>query len=446
MNTSESASSNTRRISAWLNVTAGCVLMLLIVQFVTGAAMAFYYVPSIDHAHTTVSFIEKVLSSGSWLRSLHHYGSQWLALFVFLHLLRLRSCEAYEHAKVQWITTVILLALVMATGATGYSLPWDARAFFSTRVAEGLLAGLPFVGRVARLWLLAGTDISTLTLSRFFALHVLVTPFLIVVLVTWRIIRQSANVCWQTLTRNAIVAALVFLLLAIWSLKFPAPLGPAVNEVTADYLPRPGPQFLWLYETLKHLPGGLGSIAGVVLPGLVLLALLLVPWSNRGAFKKLSNHPQRLISTVILGGIAFWVITMTMTAYLSDRRDLRTRQQMAKQASEEKAFRSKPFTPGGLYFEDRIGPGTEALTGAPKAYLQFCSTCHGQHGEGATQGQLRFPPLIGVANKPQRTVDDIVGLLNDPTAFGLQPPMRSFATKLTEAEKKEIAEWVVKLK
>jgi ubiquinol-cytochrome c reductase cytochrome b subunit len=420
--------------------------MLLIVQFVTGAAMAFYYVPSIDHAHTTVSFIEKVLSSGSWLRSLHHYGSQWLAFFVFLHLLRLRSCEAYKQAKVQWTTTVILLTLVMAAGATGYSLPWDARAFFSTRVAEGLLAGLPFVGRVARLWLLAGTDISTLTLSRFFALHVLVTPLLIVVLVTWRVIRQSENVCWQTLTRNAIVAAFVFLLLAIWSLKFPAPLGPSVNEVTAEYLPRPGPQFLWLYETLKHLPGGIDSIAGVVLPGLVLLTLLFIPWLEIGVFKKLSRDPRRLISSVILGGVAFWVITMTITAYLSDWRDPKTHQQLTKQASDEKAFRSAPLTPGSLSVEDRIGRSSEAQTGAPKAYVQFCATCHGQHGEGATQGQLRFPPLIGVANKPQRNVDDIVGLLNDPTAFGLQPPMRSFATKLTEAEKREIAEWIVKLK
>ncbi len=446
MNTTESASSNQQRNSSWLNVTAGCVLMLLIVQFVTGAAMAFYYVPSIDHAHTTVSFIEKVLSSGSWLRSLHHYGSQWLALFVFLHLLRLHFCAAYKNAKAQWVTTVILLMLVMTGGATGYSLPWDARAFFSTRVAEGLLAGLPFFGRVARLWLLGGTDISTLTLSRFFALHVLVIPFVILIVLAWRAIRQSHNVCWQTLTRNAIAAGVVFTLLAIWSLKFPAPLGPSVAELNADYLPRPGPQFLWLYETLKHLPGGLGSIVGVVLPGLLILALLFVPWLSRNALKRISNDPQRLISSAILGFISFWALTMTLTAYLSDWRDLRTRQQLDKQASDEKAFRSAPFKPASLFPQDQIGSGTGAQSGVPKAYVQFCATCHGQHGEGATQGKLHFPPLTGVAAKPQRTANDIIGLLNDPTAFGLQPPMRSFATKLTEAEKREIAEWIVKLK
>src|SRR5215475_307465 len=140
---------------AWTKTTGGIVAALLLVQLVTGVLLAFYYVPSVDHAHVTVSFIEKVLSSGSWIRSLHHYGSQWLPLFLFIHLIRLRFCEAYKRHRVQWVTAVVLLALVMAAGGTGYSLPWDARAFFSTRVAEGLMTGLPLIGRNARLWLLA---------------------------------------------------------------------------------------------------------------------------------------------------------------------------------------------------------------------------------------------------------------------------------------------------
>jgi cytochrome c553 len=59
---------------------------------------------------------------------------------------------------------------------------------------------------------------------------------------------------------------------------------------------------------------------------------------------------------------------------------------------------------------------------------------------------LKFPPLLDVSAKPRRTVDDIVALLRDPTAYGLQPPMRSFADKLSEQQMREIGEWVVKLK
>ena len=173
----------------WLEATGGIVGVLLLVQFITGVLLAFYYVPSVDHAHTTVSYVEKVVSSGAWLRALHHYGSQWLTVFVFLHVIRLFLSKAYVANRIQWIVAILLLGLVMAAGGTGYSLPWDARAFFSTRIAEGLMAGLPFVGRMARLWLLGGSDISTITLSRFFALHVLVIPAFVIAVVVWRVFR-----------------------------------------------------------------------------------------------------------------------------------------------------------------------------------------------------------------------------------------------------------------
>jgi len=415
--------------------------MLLCVQLLTGTLLAFYYVPSVDHAHTTVSFIEKVVSSGSWIRSLHHYGSQWLPFFLFLHLIRLRICQAYRCHRVQWLAGVALLALVMAAGATGYSLPWDARAFFSTRVAEGLMAGLPLIGRNARLWLLGGSEISTLTLSRFFALHVLVIPFFILVVVALRLVGQRHRPA--VINHSTIAAAVVFLALAVWTLKFHAPLGPAVADVNADYLPRPGAQFLWLYESLKHLPGGLGSIVGVVVPAVALLILLVVPWFGVGFLKRIPPHGQSLVATIILASMAIWVVTMTTASYVSDRRDPRTRQQLLKQQSDEQKFRATPFEPTALNFS---GTAAEAQASAPVAYMTFCANCHGAHGEGGRQGTLRFPPLIGVSSKPRRTADDIVGLLNDPTAFGLEPPMRTFATKLTDQEKREIAQWVVGLK
>ena len=84
--------------------------------------------------------------------------------------------------------------------------------------------------------------------------------------------------------------------------------------------------------------------------------------------------------------------------------------------------------------------------GPPVLYQKFCVNCHGAEGEGARQGRLTFPPLRGVAAKPKRSVDDIVGLLKDPAAYGLQPPMRSFSDKLTEDQMREIAQWIVQLK
>jgi len=467
----------------WLWTTTGIALMLLILQLTTGFLLVFYYVPSIDHAHTTVSFIEKVRPAGSWLRALHHHGSQWLALFLLLHVLELFWRGAYRTQTTRWLTAVVLLGLAMAGGATGYSLPWDVRAFFSTRVAEGIVNGLPVIGSGARAWLLGSDEISTLTLSRFFALHVLVTPLLIFLVLAWQLfVRRSTRPCatgeedvgepgnetwagtvstakktWHALvvnqlTRNVLMAAVVFLLLGLYAHKFPAPLGPSAANATSDYLPRPGAQFVWLYQTLKYVPGALGSLVGVVLPGLVLLTLVVLPWLDRTPLKRFINHPRRNVGVAILSLTIVAIVVMTLISYLNDRRDPRTRKQLARQSAEEAAFRREPFAPTLLKEDDAAkDPAALPAPGAfstmpPAAYRKSCATCHGEHGEGARQGALKFPSLLGVAEKPRRSVDDIVGILQDPSAYGLEPPMKSFATKLTDDEKREIANWIVTLK
>jgi ubiquinol-cytochrome c reductase cytochrome b subunit len=475
---------HTGRWRCWLWTTTGTALMLLVVQLVTGLLLAFYYVPSIDHAHATVSFIEKVLPAGSWLRALHHHGSQWLALFLLLHVLELFWRGAYRTQTTRWLTAVVLLGLAIAAGATGYSLPWDVRGFFSTRVAEGIVNGLPVIGSGARAWLLGSNEISTLTLSRFFAIHVLVTPLLILLVLGWQIfIRRSINPCGSgeddfgkpgnetraagtvstvkktsrvlvtnQLTRNVLMAGFVFLLLGLYAHKFPAPLGPSAANASPDYLPRPGAQFVWLYQILKYVPGALGSLVGVVLPGLVMLMLVALPWLDRTPLKRLTNHPRRNIGAAILSLTIVVVVVMTFASYVNDRRDPRTRQQLARQSAEEAAFRREPFIPTLIKEDDSAtGPAASpspsvSATTPPAAYTKSCATCHGEHGEGARQGALKFPSLLGVAEKPRRSVDDIVGILNDPSAYGLEPPMKSFATKLTDDEKREIAHWIVTLK
>ena len=418
---------------AWWQTTGAIVGVLLLVQFLTGVLLAFYYVPSVDHAYTTVSYVEKVVSSGSWIRSLHHYGSQWLSVFIFIHVLRVFLTGEYARNRFGWIASILLLGLIMSAGGTGYSLPWDARAFFSTRVAEGLMAGLPFAGRNARLWLLGGSEISSLTLSRFFALHVLVIPALIVAAVVWRV--WGLNVLRMFGTRHAMAAGVVFLALALWALKYPAPLGPSVTEATAEYLPRPGAQFLWLYESLKYIPGGLGSLVGLVLPAVVLLVLIFLPWLKQ----------QRVIGRSLLGAGVVLVLLMTASSYFGDRRNPQTWKQLSRQAAEEEAARREPFKPAMIQLTASSAAATSA-GGPPVMYIKYCANCHGNTGEGARQGTLNFPPLLDVPQKPRRGVEDIVGLLKDPLAYGLKPPMKSFTDKLTEDQMREIAEWIVKLK
>ena len=487
-------------LEAWARTTAGAVAVLLTLQLITGLLLAFYYVPSAESAHTTVVYIEKVLPAGSWLRALHHYGSQWLTLALALHLAQLFWRASYRRRPVGWLASVGLLALVLGAGATGYSLPWDARAFFGTRVTEGVASGLPFVGHLARKWLLGSNEISAVTLVRFFALHVLVIPPLILFVVMTRFFvlrrraplptdseeRRLASFITRQLTRNAITAGLVFLALSLYAWRYYAPLGPAADTAAPGYLPRPGAQFLWLFQMLKYLPGRLGSIVAVALPGLILVALGSLPFLRHRPLSRLMAHPRRDIGFVLFTlGFALFT-TLTIIAYVKDATDPNVRAQLARQRAEEAAFRAAPFTPlrtrasESIIDETQDGADTQARKSAdaantstslsptaspspaansssinansstnanasttpPDAYVAQCSACHGTRGQGASP----FPRLIGVSAKPRRSVEDIIALLNKPEDYGLQPPMKSYADKLTEDEKRAIAEWVASLR
>jgi ubiquinol-cytochrome c reductase cytochrome b subunit len=449
---------------AWLRTTAAIVAVLLLVQIVTGALLATYYVPSAESAHTTVAYIEKVLPAGSWLRALHHYGSQWLTLFLVLHLVQMYWRAAYRRRPVAWMASIFLLALILAGGVTGYSLPWDARAFFGTRVAEGIAGGLPLIGDAVRRWLLGGSDVSTQTLSRFFALHVLFTPALILVVIVAKLFifrdgdevggaNERLSTEWKRtqLARHAISAGVIFLALALYAKRYPAPLGPAASEAGLGYLPRPGAQFLWLFQMLKYLPGKIASTVAAVLPGLIFLGLALLPYFDSKR-QKASAVPlrRRLSFALVIAGLFLFAL-MTTLAYVGDRRDPNVREQLARQAEEEATFRAEPFEPKRTG-QPVVAPSPSASPGGdkvvitadnpPVAYAKKCASCHGALGQGVKP----FPGLLGVSSKPRRTVDDIIGLLNDPVAYDLEPPMKSFATKLTDEEKRQVAEFVVLLK
>jgi ubiquinol-cytochrome c reductase cytochrome b subunit len=453
------------RLEAWARTTAGAVWMLLALQAATGVLLAFYYVPSPESAHATVSYIEKVLPAGQWLRALHHYGSQWLTLFLVLHLAQMFWRGDDRRRPVAWAGGVLLLLLVLANGATGYSLPWDARAFYGTRVAEGIAGGLPLIGQAARRWMLGGGRISALTLVRFYAAHLLVVPILMLLVLIARLLMKREILDqkswldsdgWRRaqLARQVLVAGLLFLLLALYAWRVYAPLGPMAEDAAPGYLPRPGAQFLWLFQMLKYLPGRAGSLLALALPGLFFAGLLALPLLGKIRRTKLMDQPRSRLGTALFAAALALFTVMTALAYIEDRRDPHVRAQLARQDEEERAFRAQPFEPlkiGPREAGDAAataspssstGTGPINSSGVPDAYLKNCASCHGTRGQGFSI----FPKLVGVSAKPHRTVEDLIAILNDPAAYGLKPPMKSFADKLNDAEKRQISEWVASLK
>jgi cytochrome c553 len=378
---------------------------------------------------------------------------------------------------VGWWVSIALLVMVLAEGATGYSLPWDVRAMFATRITEGIAGGLPLVGRAARQWVLGGSIISPVTLARFFALHALLLPFLILLSSFIRFIfaglqkRQSESAGtgpdWirTQFARNVIAAGVVFLALALYAVKYYAPLGPPVSAADADYLPRPGPQFLWLFQLLKLVPGSAASLVATAFPTVVLLSLAALPFLNpQGGAKAVGWRAQT--APILLSLVLVAVAALTAAAYLIDARDPQIRTQLELQSQQEREFREQPFQPLQTNTDNEPNDDTStsvspapttspvaspgpvnaqpvvaSAAGPPNAYLENCAACHGMKGEGTSL----FPKLKNVTRKPRRSVEDLIGIMNDPKAYGLRPPMKSYADKLTDQEKTDIANWITAL-
>jgi quinol-cytochrome oxidoreductase complex cytochrome b subunit len=157
----------------------GLAFTSFLVLLATGVLLLFYYTPSPERAHDSIQFLESSVWGGAYLRSLHRLSSHALLLLLALHTLRVVLTGAFLHPRrVNWIVGCSLLFLSVFGAYTGYLLPMDQLAYWATTTGMELLGALPGGGLVRRL-LVPDAIGGTLSLLRFYALHVVVVPFLI---------------------------------------------------------------------------------------------------------------------------------------------------------------------------------------------------------------------------------------------------------------------------
>src|SRR6202790_1565284 len=158
-------------------VFGSALLFIFISQVITGVFLSLYYVPSADHAHTTVAYITKEVTSGSFLRSVHAYGSSAMVILLLLHVTQTFLYGSYKgRRELLWLSGCILFALVLCMAFTGYLLPWAQKAYFATAVGANIAGEIPFIGAWIKSLMRGGVDMGSLTLSRFFVAHVMVVP------------------------------------------------------------------------------------------------------------------------------------------------------------------------------------------------------------------------------------------------------------------------------
>jgi quinol-cytochrome oxidoreductase complex cytochrome b subunit len=175
----------------------GIAFVLFILLAITGILLAVYYQPTPDQAYQSVLNISTHVQFGWWLRSIHKWAASGMVLLVFVHMLRVFFTGAYKRPReLNWVTGVLLLVLTLGFGFTGYLLPWDQRAYWATKVGTDIAGSVPLIGHFLLVSLRGGENISGATLGRFYDLHVLVLPALIVLLLGghfWMIRRHGIS-------------------------------------------------------------------------------------------------------------------------------------------------------------------------------------------------------------------------------------------------------------
>ena len=161
----------------WMYCLGGITFTLLIIQAVTGTMLAFYYKPTPEAAYASIQFIETEVRFGAAIRAIHHWSANGVIVMVVAHMVRVFIHGAFKAPReLNWVSGALLLILTFAFGLTGYLLPWDQQAYWATTVSTEIAGGIPQIGDILLVFMRGGWDVSAVTLSRFYALHVLVIP------------------------------------------------------------------------------------------------------------------------------------------------------------------------------------------------------------------------------------------------------------------------------
>ena len=183
---------NVPRDVSWMQTLGSAALTAFIVQALTGAILAMYYEPSaaIDPvtgkpvAYSSIEAITNELTLGWLVRGMHRWGASVFIILMFFHMARVFLFGAYKYPReLNWVIGVVLLVMTLMMGLTGYLLPFDQRSFWATVVAVNLNGTAPVLGPYLADFLRAGPEFGATTLTRFYAMHMLLIPGLIAALI-----------------------------------------------------------------------------------------------------------------------------------------------------------------------------------------------------------------------------------------------------------------------
>jgi ubiquinol-cytochrome c reductase cytochrome b subunit len=378
----------------WFHTLGSATLFLIAVQILTGIALSMSYVPSPDHAYQSVLYIDQT-PFGAVVRGIHHWSAGLLVLLIGLHTLRVFIWGAHRYPReLSWLIGVGLFFVVLGFAFTGYLLPWDQKAYWATVVGTNIAGSAPIVGGAVLAALRGGEQLGSVTLARFYGIHVWVLPASLLVLVgihMFTVIRQgiaasprrhpilapdsalsrhenyeleyaaekeAGKPFWDALLKDGIVALVLAVVVVVLAVTQGAPLESIADPNSTTYVPRPEWYFLDMFQLLWYFTGSLEPLLIFSVFTAAMALFVLVPFIDRGQ----ERHPRRRpVAMALTAAVVVGVVGLT--------------------------FLGATGTPAG----DVKVPATEGMTAPQLAGLevynnQGCTACHQIRGLGGHTG------------------------------------------------------------
>ncbi|MFQ1593357.1 cytochrome b [Aeromonas veronii] len=331
----------------------GSLAMLVLVnQIITGIWLTMNYNPSAEGAFASVEYIMRDVEYGWLLRYMHSTGASAFFIVVYMHMFRGMIYGSYQKPReLLWIFGMLIFLVLMAEAFMGYLLPWGQMSFWGAQVIISLFGAIPVIGDDLTLWIRGDYVISGATLNRFFALHVIALPLVLVMLVAMHILalhevgsnnpdgidikKHKDENGWPldavafhpyfTVKDMIGVAGFLFFFCAIiffkpdmWGYFLEKPNFEVANGLKTPEHIAPVWYFTPFYAILRAVPD---KLLGVIMMGLSIVVLFLLPWLDRCKVRSVRyrsmlhklNIAQFVVCFIILGVLGVLPSTPTLT-------------------------------------------------------------------------------------------------------------------------------------
>jgi quinol-cytochrome oxidoreductase complex cytochrome b subunit len=301
---------------------------IFFVEVITGLILMIWYAPSPERAYPDMIRLLSNVPFGQFMRDLHRLGAEIMVVVVTLHMVRTYLTGSYKAPRqFTWFTGVILLVVTLFLSFSGYLLPWDQLAFWAVTIGTSMAEAVPpaVVGETVNLLARGAPDIGANGLLRFYLLHVIFLPlllFLFFFVHYYKVVHfgislpaNEEEVGQDTANRvpadrrvyflpdvfideTALLIGFTTVLVILSAFFFQAPLENVANPQSTPLHTVAPWYFYWLQGMLKIADK---LWAGVILPGVLLVLLMAIPYLDRNPSRRGSDRRVAIISGIVAG-------------------------------------------------------------------------------------------------------------------------------------------------